>query len=81
MAMSVSVFSKSEACTIFTMPQLNELQKSIIRTRLEDGMSIRHIANEINVDKNTILLAKRKIEETGTIGRKRQRRHFGNLMK
>jgi transposase len=44
-------------------------------------MSIRHIANEINVDKNTILLAKRKIEETGTIGRKRQRRHFGNLMK
>jgi transposase len=49
------------------MPQLNELQKSIIRTRLEDGMSIRHIANEINVDKNTVLLAKRKIEETGII--------------
>jgi transposase len=79
MAMSVSVFCKSEACTIFTMPQLNELQKSIIRTRLEDGMSIRHIANEINVDKNTVLLTKRKIEETGIIRRKRQRRYFANL--
>jgi hypothetical protein len=35
MAMSVSVFCKSEACTIFTMPQLNELQKSIIRTLIK----------------------------------------------
>jgi hypothetical protein len=34
MAMSMSVFCKSEASTIFTMPQLNELQKSIIKTRL-----------------------------------------------
>jgi predicted transcriptional regulator len=58
------------------MPQLNELQKSII-TRLDDGM--RHIANEINIDKNTILLAKRKIEETGIIRRNGQRRHFANL--
>jgi transposase len=30
-------------------------------------MSIRHIANEINVDKNTILLSKRRIEETRII--------------
>jgi predicted transcriptional regulator len=47
------------------MPQLNELQKSIIiiRTRLEEGMSFRHMANEINVDKNTILLAKEKLRK------------------
>jgi DNA-binding transcriptional regulator YhcF (GntR family) len=47
------------------MPQLNELQKSIIiiRTRLEEEMSIRHMANEINVDKNTILLAKEKLRK------------------
>jgi hypothetical protein len=58
-------FCKSEACTIFKMPQLNELQKSIIiiRTRLEEEMSIRHMANEINVDKNTILLAKEKLRK------------------
>jgi hypothetical protein len=47
------------------MPQLNELQKSIIiiRTRLEEEMSIRHMVNEINVDKNTILLAKEKLRK------------------
>jgi predicted transcriptional regulator len=42
-------------------------------------MSIRHIANEINVDKNMMLLAKRKIEETGIIRRKRKCKNFANL--
>jgi transposase len=31
---------------------------------------IRAIAREINVDKNTVLLAKRKFAQTGTIGKK-----------
>jgi transposase len=52
------------------MPQLSDLQKSVIITRLRHGVSIRTIAREINVDKNTVLLAKRKFEQTGTIRRK-----------
>lgn len=52
------------------MPQINETQKAIIRTRLHDGVSIRAIAHEVGVNKNTIVLAKKKIIETGVIGRK-----------
>ena len=50
------------------MPQLTALQKSIIQTRLTDGgATIRQIADELNVNKNTILLAKRKILDAGHI--------------
>lgn len=52
------------------MPQLTELQKSIIMTRLRDGVSIRAISAEINVTNKTVLRAKRKFDETGSIRRK-----------
>jgi transposase len=52
------------------MPQLSNLQKCVSITRLRDGVSIRAIAREINVNKNTVLLAKPKFEETETIRRK-----------
>jgi hypothetical protein len=44
------------------MPQLSNLQKCVVITRLRDGVTY--------VDKNTVLLAKRKFEETKTIRRK-----------
>jgi transposase len=47
---------------------LSDLQKSVITTRLRDGVSIRTIARKINVAKN--IVAKPKFEQTGTIGRK-----------
>lgn len=49
------------------MPRLTHEQKSIIFTRLQDGKKIREIAAELGVNKNTILLAKQKIEEYGAI--------------
>ena len=53
------------------MPQLTALQKSIIQTRLTDGgATIRQIADELNVNKNTILLAKRKILDAGHMNRR-----------
>jgi hypothetical protein len=35
-----------------------ELQKHVIRQRLGEGITIRATANELNVSKNTVLLAK-----------------------
>lgn len=49
------------------MPRLTEEQKSIIFTRIRDGKSIRQIAAELHVSKNTILSAKQKIMEYGNI--------------
>lgn len=54
----------------YKMPQLTQMQRSIIATRLGDGVSVRNIANELGVNRKTVLLAKRKLEETGTISRK-----------
>jgi hypothetical protein len=56
------ITSKSESCVTFEMPQLSNLQKCVVITRLRDGVTY--------VDKNTVLLAKRKFEQTGTIRRK-----------
>ena len=49
------------------MPSLNYVQKETIAQRLRDGVTIRAIANELRVNKNTVLLAKRKIEAHGRI--------------
>jgi DNA invertase Pin-like site-specific DNA recombinase len=38
------------------MPNLTEFQKHLIRQRVEEGIIIRAIANELNVNKNTVLL-------------------------
>jgi orotate phosphoribosyltransferase-like protein len=37
------------------MLNLTELQKHLIRQRLGEGITIRAIANELNVSKNTVL--------------------------
>jgi orotate phosphoribosyltransferase-like protein len=37
------------------MPNLTEVQKHVIRQRLGEGITIRAIANELNVSKNTVL--------------------------
>lgn len=52
------------------MPALTVEQKAIIYTRLGDGHQIRHIADELGISKNTVLLAKQKIAEYGSIVRK-----------
>lgn len=51
------------------MPQLNNQKKAIIQVRLHELASIRQIANELGIDKNTVLLAKKKIRDYGTISR------------
>lgn len=51
------------------MPQLNNTQKAIIQARLNDRVSIRRIANELEISKTTVLRAKRKIERYAVIGR------------
>jgi hypothetical protein len=40
------------------MPNLTEFQKHLIRQRLGEGIIMRGVANELNVSKNTVLLAK-----------------------
>jgi predicted DNA-binding protein YlxM (UPF0122 family) len=40
------------------MPNLTEFQKQLIRQRLGEGITIGPIANEQNVSKNAVLLAK-----------------------
>jgi hypothetical protein len=40
------------------MSNLTEFQKHLIRQRLGEGITIRAITNELNVSKNTVLLAK-----------------------
>jgi orotate phosphoribosyltransferase-like protein len=46
------------------MPNLTELQKHVIRQHLgEEGITIRTIAYELNISKNTVLLAKQKLQE------------------
>jgi orotate phosphoribosyltransferase-like protein len=40
------------------MPNLTEFQKHLIRQHFGEGIIIRAIANELNVSKNTVLLAK-----------------------
>lgn len=52
------------------MPSLSVEQKAIIYTRVREHVPIRDIAEELNISKNTVLLCKSKISETGTIGRK-----------
>lgn len=51
------------------MPRLNQQQKVILHTRVIEGVAIRNIANEIGVDKNTVLLAKKKINNFGDMRR------------
>lgn len=50
------------------MPLTSE-QKSIIFTRLRDGVPIRDIAGALGINKKTVLLAKSKIREHGSIVR------------
>jgi transposase-like protein len=46
------------------MPNLTELQKHVITQHLgEEGITIRAIAYELNISKNTVLLAKQKLQE------------------
>ncbi|KAJ3662161.1 hypothetical protein Zmor_006519 [Zophobas morio] len=52
------------------MPSLNEVQKQTIAQRLRDGVSIRAIATELHISKNTVLLAKEKINEHSKIIRR-----------
>lgn len=53
------------------MPQqLSIIQKLRIVSKIEDGWSIRLLAEEFNVNKNTILKIKRKWENEGTVERK-----------
>ncbi|KAJ3649639.1 hypothetical protein Zmor_021369 [Zophobas morio] len=52
------------------MPSLNEVQKQTIAQRLRDGVSIRTIPTELHISKNTVLLAKKKINEYGRIIRR-----------
>jgi transposase len=52
------------------MPNLTELQKHVIRQRLGEGITIRATANELNVSKNTVLLAKQKLQTFGNIVRR-----------
>jgi transposase len=47
------------------MPTLTELQKHVIRQRLGEGITIRATVNELNVSKNTVLLAKQKLQTFG----------------
>jgi transposase len=49
------------------MPQLTEIQKQLITQRFANGISVRAIANEMRVSKNTIQLAKQKIRDFGNI--------------
>lgn len=49
---------------------LTDVQKETLAQRLRDGVTIREIATELHVGKNTVLRAKRKIEETGRIARR-----------
>lgn len=48
---------------------LTDVQKSIILTRIYEGVSIRRIAEELGVSTSTILRAKRSIRDHGTIRR------------
>jgi transposase len=50
--------------------KLTELQKHVTRQRLGEGITIRAIANELNVSKNTVLLAKQKLQTFGNIVRR-----------
>lgn len=52
------------------MPKLTEEQKAIIFVRLRDGVDIRGIAEELQISKNTVLAAKKKIAEYGKIIRR-----------
>lgn len=52
------------------MPRITENQKAILITRILDGEAIRTIANELGIDKNTVLLAKKKLQRDGSIRRK-----------
>jgi transposase len=52
------------------MPQLTEIQKQLITQRFANGISVRAIANEMHVSKNTIQLAKQKIRDFGNITRR-----------
>lgn len=51
------------------MPQLTRFQKVLIESRLNDGVSIRNVAAELHVSKNTVFLAKKKLTEMGEISR------------
>lgn len=52
------------------MPALTPEQKAIIYSRLRDGVKIRNIADELRISKSTVMLAKNKIAQYGTITRK-----------
>jgi transposase len=52
------------------MPQLTDFQKTILQTRIHDGGIIRNIAAELGVSSSTVLRAKNKIAQTGTIIRR-----------
>jgi DNA-binding NarL/FixJ family response regulator len=39
------------------MPNLSPAQKAVITARLRDGVSVRAIAAELNINKNTVLKA------------------------
>jgi transposase len=58
-------------------------KKNVIITKLRNGVSIRAIGREINVDKNTVLLAKRKFEQTGPSKESKapeERRYYSVMM-
>ena len=56
------------------MPLLNGFQKAVILTRLTDDVGMRTIAQEIHINKNTVLRAKHKFEQMGIL----QRKHGSN---
>jgi DNA-binding NarL/FixJ family response regulator len=47
------------------MSNLTDVQKQTIAQRLRDGVSMRAIAHELGISKNTVLLAKQRIAEYG----------------
>lgn len=51
------------------MSNLTAEQKALIHARLRDGVSVRNIAAELQIGKNTVLRAKRRIAEYGQICR------------
>jgi transposase len=52
------------------MSNLTDVQKQTIAQRLRDGVSMRAIAHELGISKNTVLLAKQRIAEYGKIARR-----------
>lgn len=57
-------------CQTVKMPKLTENEKVLILSKLEEGWSIRAVANNYGINKSTVLRVKKRWEQEGSVSRK-----------